>query len=223
MSQDKRPSWSYSALSAFETCPRRYQLTRVTKEVVEPPSEAMTWGNRVHQMLEDYAKNQTPIPGELQKYQRYVDKILDRDGKHIIEEKLAINDRFNPTGWMSKDTWCRGIVDIGVIGETKGYLLDWKTGKRKPDMTQLQLFAALAFAHYPWIDEVVTGFIWLKDGKMDKNRFWRADLPDIWNGFLPGVKRLELAFESDKWPAKPSGLCKNWCPVGKSRCEFCGV
>ena len=27
--------WSYSALTAYETCPKRYQLTRVTKQVIE--------------------------------------------------------------------------------------------------------------------------------------------------------------------------------------------
>lgn len=215
--------WSYSALTAFETCPRRYQITRVTKEVVEKQTEATIWGNKVHKALEDYAKGAKPLPKDLEQYKRYVDKIFSYEGKRIIEERMAINKNFRPTKWMAKDVWCRGIIDIGVVGSDTAYLLDWKTGKQKPDLDQLKLFAAMAFAHYPWIDKVVTGFIWLKVSKFDKDVFTREQLPEIWNEFLPRLNKLGAAYEKDKWIAKPSGLCRNWCPVGKNLCEFCGV
>lgn len=216
-------AWSYSALNAFETCPRRYQLTRVTKEVIEKQTEATIWGNKVHSALENYAKGKGPLPEDMKTWGKYVDKILSYDGKRVIEERMAINNKFQPTKWMAKDVWCRGIIDIGVVGSEKAYLLDWKTGKRKPDSDQLMLFAALAFAHYPWIDKVVTGFIWLKSGEFDKQVFTREQVMDIWGEFLPRLQRLEVAFRDDKWQAKPSGLCRNWCPVGTKLCEFCGI
>lgn len=216
-------AWSYSALTAFETCPRRYQVTRVTKEVVEKQTEATIWGNRVHKALELFAEKGTPLPEELKEYERYVKKIHSYEGKRVTEQKMAIDKNFRPTTWMAKNVWCRGIIDIGVVGSDKAYLLDWKTGKRKPDSDQLKLFAALAFVHYPWIDKVVTGFIWLKEGKFDKETFTREQITEIWGEFLPRIKRLEQAYTDDKWLAKPSGLCKNWCPVGKKLCEFCGV
>ena len=125
--------WSYSALNAFETCPRRYQLTRVTKESSEKQTEATLWGNRVHKSLEQFAKGEKALPKELKKYERYVTKILSYEGKRIIETRMAINNNFRPTKWMAKDVWCRGIIDIGVVGSDTAYLLDWKTGKRKPD------------------------------------------------------------------------------------------
>jgi len=215
--------WSYSALNAFETCPRRYQLTRVTKEAREKQTEATLWGNRVHKSLEQFAKGEKALPKELKKYERYVNKILSYEGKRVIETRMAINNNFHPTKWMAKDVWCRGIIDIGVVGSDTAYLLDWKTGKRKPDSDQLKLFAVLAFAHYPWIEKVTTGFIWLKDSKFDKEVFTRDQVMEIWKEFLPRLQRLETAFKDDKWQAKPSGLCKNWCPVGSKLCEFCGV
>lgn len=218
-----KKAWSYSALTAFETCPRRYQLTRVTKEVVEKQTEATLWGNKVHKALELFAKGKQPLPPDFKAYEKYVRKIQSYEGKRVVEEKIALTSSFRPTTWFAKDVWVRGIIDIGVVGSDTAYLLDWKTGKRKPDSDQLKLFAALAFAHYPWIDKVVTGFIWLKDAKFDKGTFTREQLPEIWNEFLPRVTRLELAYKDDKWVAKPSGLCKNWCPVGKRLCEFCGT
>ena len=214
--------WSYSALTAFETCPRRFQLTRVTKQIKEPPTEATIWGNKVHEALEKFALGEQPLPPELQAYARYVEKIQSYEGKRIVEQKIALDDKFRPTEWMAKDVWVRGIIDIGVVGPETAYVLDWKTGKHRPDSDQLKLFAALTFAKYPWVDKVVAGFIWLKVSKFDKHVFAREHLPEIWNEFLPRSKRLDIAHEKDRWVPKPSGLCKNWCPVGRNHCEFCG-
>ena len=160
--------WSYSALTAFETCPKRFQLTRVTKQVVEKQTEATLWGNQVHKALELFAAKGQPLPPEMQKYESYVKQILSIEGK-------------------------------------------------------LKLFAALAFAMYPWVQRVVTGFIWLKVEKFDKEVFTRDQLPEIWNEFMPRLSRVATAYDQDKWLPKPSGLCKNWCPVGRSLCEHCGV
>ena len=217
-----KKAWSYSALTAYETCPKRFQLTRVTKQVFEPQTEATLWGNKVHKALELFAKGEKPLPPELQAYERYVRKIQSYEGKRVVEEKIALDSSLRPTTWMAKNVWVRGIIDIGVVGSETAYLLDWKTGKRKPDSDQLQLFAALAFAIYPWIDNVVTGFIWLKENKFDKEKFTREQITDIWGGFLPRLNRLATSYEQDKWLPKPSGLCRNWCPVGRNLCEFCG-
>lgn len=216
-------AWSYSALTAYETCPRRFELTRVSKKVVEPQTEATLWGNQVHKALELFAKGEKPLPEDLAKYERYVKKIQSYEGKRVVEERIALDKNFRPTKWMAKDVWVRGIIDIGVVGPEKAYLLDWKTGKRKVDSDQLMLFAALAFAIYPWIEKVTTGFIWLKSGEFDKEVFTRDQLPEIWNVFMPRLKRLAHSYEDNKWTPKPSGLCKNWCPVGKANCEFYGV
>ena len=215
-------TWSHSALNAFETCPKRYQLTRVTKQAAELPNDATIWGNKVHKGLEEYAKRKTPLPEEISHFKRYVDKIQSYKGKQIVEEKIALTKSLRPTTWMAKDVWVRGVIDIGVIGSDTAFLLDWKTGKYRPDNNQLMLFAALAFATYPWIKNVVTGFVWLTAKKFDKEKFSKEQVTDLWGEFHPRVERLEEAYKQDKWIAKPSGLCRKWCPVGKSLCEFCG-
>ena len=217
-----KQAWSYSALTSYETCPRRFQLTRVTKQVVEPQTTATLWGNKVHKALEDFANGKKPLPEDMQEYGKFVRKIQSYEGKRIVEERVALDSKLRPTTWMAKDVWVRGIIDIGVIGSERAYVLDWKTGKHRPDSDQLKLFAALTFALYPWIETVVTGFIWLKAGKFDKEVFTRAQLPEIWNDFSPRLERLAVSHDKDKWLPNPSGLCKNWCPVGMKLCEFCG-
>lgn len=218
----KSPAWSYSSLTAFETCPKRYQLTRVTKQVFEPQTTATTWGNTVHKALENRVKTGTGLPETMKAYESIAAKIVATPGKRVVEQRLAVNRSFQPTGWMAADVWCRGVVDVGVLGRAHGVLLDYKTGKRKVDSDQLRLFAALAFSHYTYLESVGTGFIWLKDNRIDRCAFSAAQVPDLWGTFLPRVQRLERAYDEGKWVARPSGLCREWCPVGRSLCEFCG-
>ena len=219
----KTPAWSYTSLTTFETCPKRYYLTRVTKEVKEPPSEAMTWGNTVHKALELRIKDKTPLPAVMQDYEKYCASIEASPGRVFTETQYALNAKFERTGWFDKDVWCRGVVDVGVINGKKAAALDWKTGKVKEDSKQMMLFAGFILHTEPEVETVSTGFIWLKHNKVNKETYTREQLPEIWQEFLPRVRRLEVAYEQNKWEAKPSGLCRAWCPVGKSLCDHCGT
>lgn len=216
------PAWSFTSISAFETCPLQYKLLRVDKVVKETPSEAMTWGNTVHKALEERIRDDKPLPKTLAGYEHLAAKIAGSKGEVLVEQKLTLNEKFEPTSWFAKDAWCRGVLDVNIIGKRKAVTLDWKTGKRKDDLEQLKLFAAMIFAHYPDIGEVDTGFVWLKDNAVDREMFTREQVGDIWGTFLPKVAKLNAAFETGRWQARPSGLCRNHCPVGKSNCEFCG-
>lgn len=215
-------AWSHSALSAFEECPLRYKLTRVSKVVKEPETEAIAWGKRVHTALEQRIRDSTPLPKLLANYEPLAAKVANSSGEILVEQRVAINAGFSPTEFFAKDVWCRGVLDVAVVGTTSAMILDWKTGKRRDGFDQLKLFAAFAFAHYPSIERVDTGFAWLKEDAIDRQSFTREQVGDIWSAFLPRVRRLEQAFEQDRWPAKPSGLCKKYCPVGRANCEFCG-
>lgn len=215
-------AWSFSSLGAFETCPHRYRLTKVTKEVKEPPTEATTWGTAVHEALEFYVKEGRPLPPTMAKFQKMVDKIVAAPGTKFTELEIALNRDFQPVAWFAKDAWVRGIIDVGVEQGTHAVALDYKTGKRKADSDQLELFSALLFHAKPHLETTTTGFLWVKEGAVDKGKFSRADLPRIWNNFLPRVARLEASFETNKWPKRPSGLCRSWCPVGKQLCGYCG-
>lgn len=214
------PAWSYSSLTAFETCPRRYHLTKVVKTVKEPPTEATTHGNDVHKAFEDAVIKQQPMPPKYDEWQPIVMRLQSAKGKREPELKLAINKSFQPVTWFDKTAWCRGIVDLSIENGDKALALDYKTGKRKPDSTQLQLFAALLFHHKPYLENITTSFVWLKEKKLDTERFERGQIGNIWQEFMPRVQRMETAFEKDKWIPQPSGLCRAWCPC--TDCEFNG-
>jgi hypothetical protein len=218
---NKKPAWSYSALNSYETCPHRHYRTKVVKDIREPQSEQLLWGNRVHKALELRVRDGTPLPKDMQKWEPIVERLLAKKGESIPEQKLCLNEQLMATGWFDKDAWCRGIVDYMLVDGDKAVALDWKTGKPKEDHDQLMLFAALLFHTYPELETIRTGYVWLAHGcKITTKEFSRADVPSIWSEFLPRVKRLVTAHKNDKWEKKPSGLCRAWCPV--LDCEFNG-
>lgn len=220
----KPVAWSYSSLTAFETCPKRYYLTKVSKQVQEPQTEATIWGNQVHKALEKRLVNHMPLPDSMTQFESVAATVAGRakGGRLEAESKMALTQSFKPTTWFGKDVWVRGITDFTIQKGDTVFIGDWKTGKPTPESAQLKLTAAMTFAHKPYVNRVINAFVWLQTGGITHETFTRDDIPQIWQEFAPRVQRLEHAMEESKFPARPSGLCRKWCPVGKSLCEHCG-
>jgi hypothetical protein len=214
--------WSYSTLTAFETCPKRHYHTRVAKDIYDPPGEAAAWGDVVHKSIEKRLTSGAQLPTGIQRYEPIVEALADYPGTRIVEYKMAITSSMKPSGWTTPGTWCRGIVDFGIVAPQTAVLIDWKTGKRKPESDQLKLFAGLAFAHFPNVEVVKTAFVWLKEEAVDKDEFRRDQTTEIWQEFAPRVQRMERAYKDEKFPPKPSGLCRKHCPVPQRLCQYSG-
>lgn len=214
----KMPPWSASSLNAFTTCPYKFLKEKITKEFTMPPGEAALWGTRVHKLLENAVNLGEPIPDPYKDLQALADKVRSLPGEHLAEYKFAIGKDFKPASswWHS---WSRGIADLIVKAGDTAVIIDYKTGKRKPS-DQLKLYAGYAFAHFPEIERVQTGFIWIKERKTDRAEYKREELPEIWQTFLPTVAQLQRACESGEFPKRPNGLCRKWCPV--KNCPYCG-
>lgn len=213
-------AWSFSSLSDYLNCPLQYYKVRVSKEIPREETEAMRYGTITHKHLEDRLVEKAPLPEHLTFMERFVRKLETSDGEPFAEQKMAIDDKFEPVDWFDKKAWCRAIVDVGLRTGEAVWQGDYKTGKRKPGSDQLMLSAALRMHSDPEVEYVSTSYIWLKDRKMDSGgKYPRSELPNIWKHFLPRIARLEAAYEKNAWPAKPSGLCP-WCPVTKAHCKF---
>lgn len=214
--------WSYSRLTSYETCPRRFFLTSVSKQVAEPQSPQMALGNRVHKAMENYVGGKAAMPPEFADYSGIGDRIRATPGNKLLEYKFGVTKDLRPTTFFGKDVWLRGIIDVGVVRSNEAVLLDYKTGNRKPDADQLRLFAMAGFSLWPHLPTIKTGFLWLKTGQTDRETFDRAEQPEIHREFAVRVHRMERSFADDDWPARPSGLCRKHCPVGRALCNHCG-
>lgn len=212
--------WSFSALNKFETCPYQYYHQKVTKKYKDEMSAAGLWGDRVHKALDKRISKKEPLPDGMQQFDKYAEKFDTAPGDVYAERQIALTEDLQPTKWFAKDVWVRVILDVSVINGPMASVFDWKTGKRKFDIDQLKLFAGTLMAVHPEVQTVSTGYIWLPDEKIDREAFTRDDVPAIWQHFEHKVQRLQEAKDNNRWPKKPSGLCRAWCNV--LDCEFNG-
>jgi hypothetical protein len=210
----KQFAWSYSALTGFETCPKQHYHLRVAKDIREAPGPALLEGNRVHEALEKRLALGRRLPGNLQQHEKLCSRLESTSGKLSTEVKLALNRDLEPTEFFAPDVWVRGVFDVIVTKGTRAKVFDYKTGKRRPDSDQLMLFAGITFAAYKEVERVDTAFLWLLSREVDKDTYTRSeDEHIIWREFEPRVKEMETAYKEKHFPARPSGLCKGWCPV----------
>ena len=213
-------AWSYSALSAFETCPRQYHEMRVKKAWPDPPGEAQQFGTLVHKYLENRIDKGTALPVFLNHIEPIVKKLEDTKGVVQAEYKYALNEKLQPVEFFARDTWVRAVGDVVKVHEDRALALDWKTGKYRDGDDQLKVQSNVMFATMPHVQKIGVVYAWIKDKRTTVRTFERKDVPMIWQEFLPRVKRMELAHANKDYPPKPSGLCRKWCAV--KSCEFNG-
>jgi hypothetical protein len=213
ISKPKPFTWSYSKLKNFETCPKRHLHCDILKDVKEPESEQLLWGNLVHSALAARVKDGKPLPRAMEKYEDWCDKMVSTPGELLVEQKLAINKDFGPTTYFSDDVWFRAVGDVIKLNGRVALVADWKTGKILEDGSQLALAAQCVFAHYEEVQAVRSEFIWLKEDATTSAIFKRCEMSRVWDGLWPRIRTLEHAAEINSYPPKPGGLCKRYCPV----------
>ena len=215
-------AWSHSALGVYQTCPRKYYESKISKAWVEQfKGPAADWGLAVHKAFERRVRYGSPFPSNMSQWEPLARRLAGMQGVIKVEQQLAINQNHEPVDWFAKDVWCRTIIDLQCIKHDSGKaaVWDYKTGKRKEDDRQLALMAAVLFDHYPELHTIIAGYIWLKDGvAIDKATFTREHKDRLWNQYLPTVALLEQSITSGQWPEKPGGLCNGYCPV--QDCKF---
>ena len=214
---------SYSSIKMFEQCPKRYLHQRINKDVVDKGSEATIYGERIHKQLENRLALSEPLPKESAKYEE-VCKVIGQVTKGAelhLEQQLCLNENLTPTGWYDDNAWLRSILDVLILKGDTAIIMDWKTGKRRPDFMQLELFALQTFKHYPNIKRVKSSFIWLKEGKTDNETFTIADVNVMWTSLLSKIDKIDQSYKSNTFPARPSGLCR-YCPANKL-CEYARI
>lgn len=214
---------SYTAIKQYNSCPKRYYHQRITKEVKDQPGAATVYGERVHKQLEDYLKAPAnALPAESVALKPLCDMFTEQvqgSGQILVEQEYTLNSNLEPTSWFAPDAWLRFKLDVLVVRDNNTAIVaDWKTGKRRPDFDQLEMFALAVFKFWPEVTKVSSLFIWTKENAIDKEIYRREHEDAMWTKLMTNIHRIEKSLETDNWPAKPSGLCK-FCPC-KGFCEF---
>jgi len=216
-------NFTWTKIKNFETCPRRYFEIDVNKNYKEE-SPALDYGIKMHDAAKARIASGKPLPKEFEVLEKWIQKFTkDSDNSAIgiqTELRLAIDKLKNPCGWFDKKVYFRGVIDFLKIHKKVALAVDWKSGEPKDDLIQLGLFAQLIFSHYQWVEAIKTMYVWTKTDDSTEENLYKKDMTDLWNEINPRVRMLETAHNTNEFPPKKSGLCKQYCPV--MTCEFNG-
>ena len=208
--------WSYSSLALFQQCPRKYHRLRVVRDIKQETSEAMMYGTDVHAAAEVYIRNEKPLPKKFEQFQEHLDIFKNIEGVNYCEYKMGLTRELEPCKFGSSKAWWRGIADLIITyQEDSAYVIDYKTGKsaRYADIKQLAILSLATFKHFPEVNYIKAGLVFLVSGDLVKTEYVRTQVEEIWGKFSFDVSRLEKAYEFDVWNPKQNFTCRRYCPV----------
>jgi len=217
---EKPVTWSYSNLSLYQQCPKKYFHLRIAKDVKEAPSDALTFGNEIHKIAQEYIESSKPIP---EKYAKDIQPALDRlnaiPGQKLCENKLGLTVDLKPCGFFDKNVWWRGIADLIILQDDKALTVDYKTGRssKYADLKQLEILSLAIFKHFPHIKKVKAGLLFLFAEDFVKTEYLADQQSDLWVSWVSDVGQLEASVQNKVWNPKPNFTCRGYCPV--STCD----
>lgn len=208
-------TWSYSSINLFKQCPRKYYRLRVAKDIKEDEAEHLIYGNEVHKAAEEYGRDGTPIPEKFVYIKQYVDTLIDSPGEKFYEYKMGLTQSLDACEFMAKDVWWRGIADFLAINGTEAVLVDYKTGKsaRYADTAQLELLSLAIFAHFPDVQLVRAGLLFVVSKEFIEVELYREHQGQLWKKWIKDTDRLDECFENEVWNPSPNFTCRKFCPV----------
>lgn len=205
------PTVSPSSLLDFEGCPKRFYECRVLKNYPFTVTEAITYGNTTHEQLEKYVKHGEVLPDHLLFVAPILDALVENGFTLYAELECAIDVNWRAVGWWDKEAWLRGKVDLIAMNENYIMVIDYKTGKRKPDPTQLKIYGAMLKAVLG-TSKVESCYLWLKTKESDKFVLTDENFDEVKDEITTRVAAMKDAYDKQEFPARTSPLC-GWCPA----------
>jgi len=206
-------AWSYSRLTNFETCPRKYWHLSVKKDLKEDESQALIDGNITHKAFERRIRDGKILPIHLRVHEPVMAQIAAAPGEKIVEQQIALSVDWQPVEWFAHEAWLRVKSDLTQYNGTYGVVWDWKTGRPHDDFTQLNLNAAVLLQLAPEIEAVTPAYYWTKARRVAPGpRVTRAKAAEIWGPILERVGRYQAAHDAQDFPPREKFFCKG-CPV----------
>jgi hypothetical protein len=211
------PAWSYSSIKTFEQCPKKYFHLKVVKDVKDNPGPEAVYGTEVHLAAEEFIRDGKPVPDKYGFILPVVERLAKFPGEKRVEMKLGLRkegNEFSPCSFFDKEVWYRGIIDLLIVNGERAHLLDYKTGKnaKYADMKQLDLMAGAVFVHYPEVQEIKSGLLYVVSNEFPKKTHTREKLSEYLSVFDEQLERLDDAMENGVFNPKSGPLC-GWCPV----------
>jgi|TARA_R100000697_G_scaffold123247_2_gene155189 hypothetical protein len=208
-------TWSYSSLSTFKQCPRKFYRTKIAKDVVEEDKDFLIYGREVHKAAEEYGRDGTPLPEKYEFIKPFVDTLINTGGNKHYELKMALTADLEPCDFKDPAAWWRGIADFVAITSKNALLVDYKTGKstRYADTKQLEILSLAIFRHFPQVNTVKGGLMFLVAEELIEARYYKEKEETYWQSWDEDIERLNECFTANVWNPQSNFSCYKFCPV----------
>lgn len=167
-----------------------------------------------------YVRDGVPIPEAFSFIKPTLNALMQKTGRKLAEQKMALKADLTPCDWKDKDVWVRGIADLLIIDDENltAWVIDYKSGNNKyPDRDQLVLMSLMVFELNPHIRKVNSALMFVVKNDMVRMQMTRDEVAAGWWKYRERVAKLEASFANNVWNPTQTPLC-GWCPV--SSCEF---
>lgn len=217
---DKPFTWTFSRIKNFQSCPKKYYHVEVSKEYPFEDNAKTIEGKEIHAALARRIKQGFVLPVKFAHLENYAVGVLTGQGKVYVEQKYALTDALEPTGYYADDVWVRAIADVVKVKDDMAMAIDWKNGKETEDSPQLGIIAQAVFSTFPQVQFIRSKYVWFQSETETVLDFRREDMPMFWVAMRRDVQDLKDATDNFDFPPVQNGLCKNYCPV--KSCPFNG-
>lgn len=214
----KLPAWSYSSLKLFDTCPRKYEAERITKEVPFTDSAATIYGKEFHLACEEFIRDGKPLDPRFEWMRGKLETLNKLPGDKHCELKLGVkkeDGKLVACDFFDAGVWFRGVADLVIVDGAKGYVLDYKTSKssKYADLKQIALMSAALFLKFPQLERIKGALLFAVAEDLVRAEYTRENALNIFADLHETLALREASYYTNVFNEKPNSLCKKWCGV----------
>jgi len=212
---DRKPlTFSYSFLHAYDSvCPYQAFRTYIVRDIPYEETPERKRGNDAHDALALRVSGGKPLPDQMREFETFVAPLDGLGAK--AEGKIAITKDGIPTGYFDKNVWFRGAVDVSIVKETTGFILDWKLisdkGVRWTKQFELQVHAVLLHAKYPHLKVIKARYAFLNQ-KQFSETYDCSDTTATWAKINELTTQITIDKAAGSFEKRQGPLC-GWCSV----------
>jgi len=232
----KYSPYSFSKISIFK-CPFKFKERYIKKNYVNSSCLAFDIGNYFHKYLENLFKNKeefkelnskyieenelkTNIEKEVKelKNKKFIRMLLYKASKSFIvkaEDKCKLDVECNPTDLKDKDSMFKGYIDLYMVQDKEGIIVDFKSGKvpDKPDWKQTLFYSLWLLKKYN-LDKITALFYYVQQDEYKKRIVLKDDIKKIEKLLKKSIQEIENESEFNK---KITPLCR-YCEYLNNGC-----
>ncbi|WP_017430820.1 RecB family exonuclease [Vreelandella jeotgali] len=220
------PTWSFSRLMQFESCPYSIYLKNVEK-MPDPSGPAAERGTMIHEHIENFIQGEHDdlkglrLPAgmksvNLAPFEKIIGGLRSayEEGRVGVEGNWGFTRDWTTTDFFGKDVWTRMKLDaIEFDSDTSARVHDWKSGRKFNNELkhnqQGMTYAIGAFMRYPELEFIETWFEYVDQNDRMSNTYTRERAMLL----KPMIdRRANEMTTATKFPPKPSMHACKFCP-----------